>query len=237
MLGFPEQALGRMRESVDLAEELDDPFSVACALCFTGAIISEVCGTDTDDSVERGLDIATEGNFILWVAYGTVQKTNERYKDQQSESALDELQESVAAISELGLQRPYFTTLLARAYLRAGRIDQGLEVLDRAQQSIDARGERWWEAETRRLRGELLMSRSAASADAQACFEQALDIARDQNAKSLELRAAMSLARLWRDQGKVAEANALLAPIYEWFTEGFDTADLKEAKALLDELS
>jgi adenylate cyclase len=241
LLGYPEQALDRLRESVDLAQEVDDPFSVAYALCFPGAIISEECGSGTSSVIERGLEVAVERGFSLWVAFGTVHRMNLRHKDQRTDSALDELQESVAALSEqhgLYTNRPYFTTLLARAYLRAGRADRGLEALDHAQRTVDERDERWWEAEIRRLRGELLLSRSDASADdARACFEQALDIARDQNARSLELRAAMSLARLWRDQGKLAEANVLLAPIHDWFTEGFDTADLKEAKSLLDKLS
>jgi predicted ATPase len=96
---------------------------------------------------------------------------------------------------------------------------------------------RWWEAELHRLRGELLLQHSVASPEeAETCFQQALDVARRQEAKSLELRAAMSLARLWHQQGKRAEAKALLAPIYGWFTEGFDTADLQEAKALMEEL-
>ncbi len=101
-----------------------------------------------------------------------------------------------------------------------------------------ARGERWWEAEIQRLRGEILLSQSGGNAgDAEACFERALQISRSQEAKSLELRAAMSLARLWRRQGKGDEARRLLGECYAWFTEGFDTADLTEAKALLDEMS
>ncbi len=128
-------------------------------------------------------------------------------------------------------------TLLARAYQQADRTDEGLRVLQEAQVSIDARGERWWEAEIQRLRGELLLSQSGANAgDAEACFERALQISRRQEAKSLELRATMSLARLWRRQGKGDEVRRLLGECYTWFTEGFDTADLKEAKVLLDEL-
>ena len=97
---------------------------------------------------------------------------------------------------------------------------------------------RWWEAELYRLKGELLLQHSAAQPEeAEACFQQALDIARRQQAKSLELRAAMSLSRLWQQQGKRDEARELLAPLYGWFTEGFDTADLQEAKALLEALA
>ncbi len=101
---------------------------------------------------------------------------------------------------------------------------------------VEATGIRWWEAEIRRLKGELLLSRSVKNAvEAEACFNQAIEIARRLSTKSLELRAAMSLARLWQGQGKIAEAHDLLSPLYDWFTEGFETADLKEAKALLEE--
>jgi predicted ATPase len=99
---------------------------------------------------------------------------------------------------------------------------------------VEQYDERWWEAEIHRLRGVLLLRQTGTpQAEAEACFQRALDVARRQEAKSLELRAAMSLARLWQQQGKRAEAHELLAPIYSWFTEGFDTADLQEAKALL----
>ena len=118
---------------------------------------------------------------------------------------------------------------------RWGRPRKGCAVLAEALAVVDDNGERCWEAELYRLKGELLLARSAEQhAEAEACFHQALDIARRQQAKSWELRAAMSLSRLWQQQGKRAEARELLAPIYGWFTEGFDTADLQEAKALLD---
>jgi len=111
-------------------------------------------------------------------------------------------------------------------------------VLDEALASVHTTGERWWEAELHRRNGELLLAHSVEkSVEAETCFHQALDIARHQEAKSLELRAATSLARLWQQQGKRQEAYDLLAPIYGWFTEGFDTMDLQEAKALLDDLS
>ncbi len=176
----------------------------------------------------------------MWVAFGKVQRASLRYKDQRSEPALDELRESVAAIPQMGVQTitSYYSSLLARAYRRAGRNREGLQALDEAQVSIDARGERWWEAEIQRLRGELLRSQSGANVgDAEACFERALQISRSQEAKSLELRAAMSLARLSRRQGKGDVARRLLGECYAWFTEGFDTADLKDAKALLEQMS
>jgi len=129
-------------------------------------------------------------------------------------------------------------TLLARGYQRAGRIAQGLQILDEAQQSTEDRGENWWLAEIHRSRGEILLSRSVDDADdAQACFHQALDISRHQQAKSLELRAVMSLARLWKQQHKADDARGLLGDCHARFTEGFDTADLREAARLLESLS
>src|SRR5262249_35135584 len=146
-----------------------------------------------------------------------------------------------------------FLSLLAEAYGNVGQAAEGLNVLAEALACAHTTGERCWEAELYRLKGELLLqsgvqglesgisTRDAGlqmrDAEAEACFHQALDIARRQQAKSLELRVAMSLARLWQHQGKRATARELLAPVYGWFTEGFDTADLQESKALLDELA
>jgi class 3 adenylate cyclase/predicted ATPase len=240
LLGFPERAQSRMRESVELAEELNDPVSLAYALCFTGAIVSETCGGDTNAIVERGSEVATDGGFALWAALGTMHRAHLRFEDQRSESALDKLRESVVAISEIGvhINTPYNMTLLARAYQQAGRVEEGLQVLEEAQVSIDARGERCWEAEVQRLRGELLLSQSAENAgNAEVCFEHALDISCSQEAKSLELRATMNLARLWQQQGKGDDARERLRDCYAWFTEGFDTADLKDARALLEQMS
>ncbi|MEE8608162.1 MAG: hypothetical protein V3S55_11180, partial [Nitrospiraceae bacterium] len=115
---------------------------------------------------------------------------------------------------------------------------EGLDAVDEGLRVVKEIGEQRWEAELHRLKGQLLTIQSAKNAaEAEACFNQAIEVARRQGARSLELRSATSLARLWRDQGKSEAALGLLAPIHEWFTEGFDTADLKDAKALLDELA
>ena len=133
---------------------------------------------------------------------------------------------------------PYFLSLLAAAYGHAGQPYAGLEVLAEAHALVEQSGERWSQAELHRLQGELLLRQAVPDAtQAAACFQQALAIARRQQAKSWELRAATSLSRLWQQQGKRQEAHDLLAPVYYWFTEGFDTADLKDAKVLLDELA
>ena len=134
--------------------------------------------------------------------------------------------------------QPYWLVLLADAYGKVGQAEDGLTALNEALARINNTGEGWWEAEVHRLKGELLLARSAENeTEAETCFHQAIEVARRQLAKSWELRAAMSLGRLWQKQGKKAEARALLQEIYGWFTEGFDAADLKEVRALLEALS
>jgi tetratricopeptide (TPR) repeat protein len=240
LAGYPERAQGLIDESISLAEEVEDAFSLAYGLCFPGAIVAEESGGDTKELVERGLDIAKNGGFALWVAFGEIHRSFGRFLDQGSDAALDELRTRVVTVPRMGvhINTPYFMTMLARACQRLGKADEGLKILDDASQSIDARGERWWEAEVSRLRGEFLYAQSPEHVgDAQGCFEQALATARNQQARSLELRSAMSLARLWQQHDKRNDARQLLGDCYAWFTEGFDTPDLKDAKALLDTFS
>jgi predicted ATPase len=155
------------------------------------------------------------------------------------EEGITQIQQSLTAWRATGAKvfRPYGLALLAEAYGKVGQREAGLTRLAEALLVVDDTGERRWEAELHRLKGEFLLARAPDDhAEAEACFQQALDIARHQQAKSWELRAAMSLSRLWQQQGKRDEARELLAPVYAWFTEGFDTVDLQEAKALLEEL-
>jgi predicted ATPase len=133
---------------------------------------------------------------------------------------------------------PYLCTVLADVSAHLDHPEDGLQALAEAHPVVEQHDERWWEPEIYRLRGVLLLRQTGAQqAEAEAWLQRALDVARRQEAKALELRAAMSLARLWQHQGKHAEAYELLTPVYSWFTEGFDTADLQEAKALLEELA
>jgi predicted ATPase len=158
----------------------------------------------------------------------------------QGEAGLAQMRQGLTAYEATGaeLERPYSLTLLAEACGHVGQTAEGLHLLAEALGLVDKRGDRWCEAELYRLKGHLLLDLSPQpQTEAEACFHQALDIARRQQAKSWELRAAMSLSRLWQHQGKRAEAHTLLAPIYDWFTEGFDTADLLEAKTLLEALT
>jgi predicted ATPase len=136
------------------------------------------------------------------------------------------------------VDRPYFLALLVEEHGKVDQTEEALSVLAEALALVPRSGDRYWEAELHRLKGEMLLIQAMPDrAQAETCFRQALDIARRQEAKSLELRAAMSLSRLWHQKGKREEAQELLAPVYGWFTEGFDTADLQEAKALLAALS
>ncbi len=158
----------------------------------------------------------------------------------QGEEGIAQMRQSPDAYGTIGSEqfRPYFLALLAEAYGKVEQSEAGLTVLAEALVYVDNTGRRFYEAELYRLKGDLLLSLSTDNqAEAEACFHQALDIARNQQAKSWELRAATSLARLWQQQGKRQEAYDLLAPVYDWFTEGFDTADLRDAKALLAELA
>ena len=140
--------------------------------------------------------------------------------------------------ARLELQQPFYLALLAELYRTGGQAADGLHALAEAWGVVDKLGAHFYDAELYRLKGELLLAQKGqGQEEAVTCFQQALEVTRRQHAKSLELRAATSLARLWQQQGKTAEAHDLLMPVYNWFTEGFDTADLKDAKALLDQLS
>jgi predicted ATPase len=174
------------------------------------------------------------------LATGTILRGWALAEQGQGEEGMAQMRQGLAARHATGAEadRPYLLALLAEGYGKAGRTMEGLHVLAEALAVMDAIRERYYEAELYRPKGAFLLRHAAEQdAEAEACFHQALEVARRRQAKSLELRAAMSLARLWQSQGKREDARQLLAEIYGWFTEGFDTADLQEAKALLEELS
>jgi predicted ATPase len=157
----------------------------------------------------------------------------------QGEEGMVQVRQGLADYRATGaaLLVPYYCTLLADVSAHLGHTTDGLQALTEAHTLVEQQEERWWEAEVCRLRGVLLLRQpETPQVEAEAWLRRALDVARRQEAKSLELRAAISLARLWQQQGKRDAARELLAPIYGWFTEGFDTADLQEAKALLEAL-
>jgi predicted ATPase len=186
------------------------------------------------------LALATAQGFTMRAASGMIEQGWMRVQRGEGAEGIRQMQHGLANARATGsaLGQAYQLASLAEAYGRVGQVDAGLHTLAEAQTVVRTQEEHFYEAEVYRLTGEFLWARAAAEhAEVEGALRQALAIARRQEAKSLELRAAMSLSRLWQQQGKRAEARELLAPIYGWFTEGFDTADLKEAKALLEELA
>jgi predicted ATPase len=240
-LGYPDQALTRSHEALTLAQGSSHPHILANTLGY--AVRSHQLRREvqaTQECAEAEIGLAREHGFVFLLAEATFFRGWALAKQGQGEEGIAQMGQGLAAWRATGAEigRTYYLALLAEAYGKVGQAEEGLSALAEALALVDQSGERWWEAELYRLKGELLLARSTENqTEAEACFHQALDVARHQQAKSLELRAAMSLSRLWQQQGKQAEARALLAPIYGWFTEGFDTADLQEAKVLLDEWS
>jgi len=189
---------------------------------------------------EAAVALATEQGFPLWAALGTSVRGWALALQGQGEAGLGQVHQGIAAFRATGAAVfiPYLCTVLADVSAHLGHPEDGLQALVEAYTLVEQHEERWWEAEIARLRGLLLLKQIKTSqAEAETWLQRALDVARRQEAKSLELRATMSLSRLWQQQGKRADAYELLAPIYGWFTEGFDTADLQEAKALLEALA
>ena len=183
------------------------------------------------------MTLATDLEFLQQMAQATPLRGWALAASGHGEEGIAQIRLAVYGVTRGSRDRPYHLAVLADACAQAGQTAEGLEVVGQALATVGKSAVHWWEAELHRLKGELLLQHSVAPPEeAEACFQQALDIARRQQAKSLELRAAMSLSRLWQLQGKSGAARELLAPIYGWFTEGFDTADLQEAKVLLEEL-
>ncbi len=240
LLGYPDQARKRIKEAPILAQELAHPFSLALALDYAAMLSQFRREVQTaQEQAEALIALSREQGFPVFLAQGTIVQGWALAGQGQGETGITQMRQGLAAYrgtgAELGL--PYQLARLAEVYGRTGLAEEGLSVLAEALAATDKTNDRRWAAELYRLKGELTLKQSSVQKEAEECFHQAIDIARRQSAKSLELRAAMSLARLWQSQGKKDEARQMLAEIYNWFTEGFDTKDLQEAKALLEELS
>jgi class 3 adenylate cyclase/predicted ATPase len=240
LMGYPAHALTRLHEALTLAQELSHPYNLAWARCWAAMVYQ--CRRDVaavHEHAEAAVALSTEQSFPLWAAWGISIRGWALATEGQGETGLALVRQGIAAYRATGaaLTVPYFCTVLADVSAHLGHTDDGLQALAEAHTLVEQHEERYWEAEVARLHGVLLLRQTGTpQAEAEACFQQALAVARRQEAKALELRAAMSLSRLWQQQGKRAEAYELLAPVYGWFTEGFDTADLQEAKALLEAL-
>jgi predicted ATPase len=191
-----------------------------------------------EELVDQLVEVATEQGFPSWRAYGTAFRGWAKVKNGEVVEGISLLRSGSAAYRATGAEgwMPYFSGLLAQAKEFAGQVEEAASLVDEALRIVEKTGERSLEAELNRHKGQLLLRRGHSEA-AEELYCKAIGIAKKQEARLWELRAAMSLARLRRDQGRRAEARDLLAPVYRWFTEGFDTADLKEAKALLDQLA
>ena len=243
-LGYPDQALKRMQESLTLAEELSHPFSLAFALSCS-AVFHQLRQEEqaVQERAQALITLSHEHGFALRAATGTVLLGWTLAKHGHLEEGISQMRQGIALCQAAGaeLWTPGYLTLLAETCGKAGQAEKGLSLVAEALITVGKKGAQRGYAELYRLKGDLTLqsrvqSRESRVKEAEECFHKAIEIARKQKAKSWELRAATNLARLWRQQGKKAEAHKLLSEIYNWFTEGFDTKDLQDAKALLGEL-
>jgi DNA-binding winged helix-turn-helix (wHTH) protein/predicted ATPase len=240
-LGYPDQALGRIDQALTLVQTLAHPYSMAVALN-RAACLGQFCQEShaTHQWAAAAAAIAAEHGFPRHTALGTILGGWALVSQGQEPEGMTQIRRGLVAYQDLGMamEDPYFLALLADAYASSGEIAPGLAALADALARLPSGRGFFYEAELYRLRGELLLHQATPDAlQAEECFRQALAVARRQEAKSLELRATMNLSRLWQQQGKRGEARQLLTEVYTWFTEGFDTADLQEARALLTTLT
>jgi class 3 adenylate cyclase/predicted ATPase len=240
-LGYPDQGLVRSHEGLTLAQQIVYPFSLGFALVFAAMVHQFRCeGRVVRERAEAAISLAKEQGFPYFMACGALLRGWALAQQAgQAKEGIEQLQQGLIAFRATGAEtlRPYWLALLAEAHGIIGQPEAGLAALAEALTLADTTGERWYEPELYRLKGAFLLQQSLDNqAEAENCFHQAIAIAQNQQAKSWELRASTSLARLWQSQGKRQEAHDLLALVYNWFTEGFDTADLKDTKAVLHEL-
>ena len=263
-LGYPGQALKRSYEALSLAQDLSHPYSLAFALGFA-AWIHQYRREEhlAQERAEAAMDLSNTQGVPLWLSWGAITKGWALVEQGLVKQGIEHIRQGTVTLQAMGaeLQRSYFLALLAEANGKAGCTEEGLQIITEALAHVDNTGERYYEAELHRLKGELTLQKgtrdwkpeigssspsapslkpqvsSGVAREAEGCFLTAIEVARKQQAKSLELRAVMSLAKLWQRQGKQKEAHRMLSEVYNWFTEGFDTKDLQEAKALLDELA
>jgi predicted ATPase len=243
LLGYPDQAIRRSREAVALGAELGQASTHALALYFATVLRQyRREGPAVREIAEAAEANAAEHGFSFWLASSRFMRGWALAEQGEAANGIAELRQGLAAWAATGsaTYQTYHLALLAEALGRDGQIEEGLGVLADALARMHSSGEGFHGAELHRLRGEFLLRQDTAEGacrEAEACFRQAFTIARQQQAKSLELRAAMSLTRLYQNQGRQAEARPMLAECYGWFTEGFNTPDLREAQALLEQCS
>jgi predicted ATPase len=242
LLGYPDQARQEMQAALTLASSQAHPYSLALCLYYM-VRLQQFCREvhATCEQAAALIALCTEQKFVHYRAQGMILQGWAMATQGQHEAGIAQMLEGLSAYRATGGRtgQPHLLALLAEAYRNAGQIAHALRLITEALAVIDTSAERWWAAEIHRLQGELLLQadRRSELAAAEASLLQARDIARHQQAKGLELRALMSLSRLWQRQGKCAEAHQQLTASYAWFTEGWQTTDLREASLLLAELA
>jgi tetratricopeptide (TPR) repeat protein len=239
VLGYPEAALRDADDAINFARELRDIGGLMGALKHAVAYTLSGKYAEAAAHAQELVNLAEEKKALFWNAEGRGNQGILLTLAGRASDAIKVTTSAIAASRSTGgtLWTPFRLQYLARAYADLGQFGDAWRCIGEAIIAIETAKEKWCEAEVHRTAAEIALKPAESdAAKAQACFERALSVARAQQAKSWELRTSMSLARLWQSQGKSGEAYELLAPVYNWFTEGFDTADLKEAKALLAEL-
>ena len=258
-LGRPDQSLKRIQEGLKLARALSEPNCMAHALCFA-AFLHQLRREEriAQEYAEAGIAVSREHGLAMYPGVATVIRGWSLFEREGREEAIEQMRDGLEMLQATGTEfiRPHFLALLAEALGKARQHEEALRILEDALSLTHRNSERYYQAELYRLKGELLLMQSkcrgvsraatrgrgmdpdpAVVAQAEGCFSESIKIAQQQRARSWELRAVMSLARLYQDQGKQDQARSHLTRIHNSFTEGFDTVDLREARALLDELS
>jgi predicted ATPase len=240
-LGYPEAALADSDQAISDAREYGQAATLMYALCFAVFSYTE-CGNyaKAGVTIDQLIALADEKRALFWKAQGMRMHGQLLAATGKGADAVHKISSGISAFRAMGgaIFIPFYLSRAAQAYAELGQFDDACRRIEEAITTVEETEERCWEAEVNRVAGEITLKSFAGESDkAETYFKRALAVAHQQQAKSWELRAAMSMARLWRDQGKRKEARELLAPVYGWFTEGFDTRDLKEAKALLDDLA
>jgi predicted ATPase len=238
-LGYPQQALSRGLDAVKLVQDLDQPFNQALVSAYL-ALLEQLRADEAvaREHAEKALALASKYQAPYYRAWAAILVSYALALEQPNEERIGRLRGSISEFkaSSARLRLPYYLSLLAQVCGKAGHAEKGLASIDEALAEARAHNERWWDAELHRLRGELLLMHGADASDVEAAMLRAIEIARSQRARSLELRATMSLARLWIAQNRSDDARRQLSDLYAWFTEGFDTPDLQAARLLLAHL-